>query len=562
MNEYNEDLVQYIPLYLDDKTCSGTYKLDMKSYAGYINVDKDKSKNNYLYYWFFEKELFKESDVGNIPLVIWLNGGPGASSLAGLFLENGPFLLEDQGNNKAKIIKNENGWNEMFHLMYWDQPVGTGFSYTNNDGYVKTEKELSEQFCYGLLGFFDRHPEYRKCDLYITGESYAGKYIPNIAKTITELNKQLPDDKKIRLVGLGLGDGWMYPKLQTQLQIDYGYEMGFVDTLQKKDVESMYNDFCKALESKDMKAAFNLGTNVSNAVLSYGGSPDIYDVRRWQDLPITNLKNYLLCDEVKTAIHSHSVWMFADASSIVAERLINDLMADVTGLFPDLIKNYRMLFYTGNFDMSCGFTGTEQILQSWNYNGWTILKRKVWTETSLNFKTNIPQTQGYIKGIDNLTQCVIPDSGHQVPVAKPKVSRSMINKWIFELDFPGYIPVTVQAKTKWMDTGITLSEDKNIILKYLSGTWTANPATGFVDASGNSKYIAKTGYTLPGENEGALCGKIGDSGDVFLIGKEKKVKPSQTSNLFLCINDDLDGKYGAGFSDNEGTLSVAIAVNP
>jgi len=560
MNEYNQDLVKSIPLYLNNKTCSGTYNIDVASYAGYINVDE--AKKNYLYYWFFQSQSANKLDIGRIPLVIWLNGGPGASSLAGLFLENGPFLLEDQENNQAKIVKNKKGWNEKFHLMYWDQPVGTGFSYTDNNGYATTEKELSEQFFNGLQGFFNRHPEYRKCDLYITGESYAGKYIPNMAKTITKMNEPLPDDKKIKLKGLGIGDGWMYPKLQTQLQINYGYEMGFVDTLQKKEVESMYNDFCQALIKGDMKAAFNLGVNVSNAVLYCGGNPDIYDVRRWKDLPITNLRNYLLCEDVKTAIHAKGSWQFADASSIVSEYLINDMMADVTGLFSDLVKQYRMLFYTGNFDMSCGFTGTEQILQTLDYNGWTNLKRKVWTDAPLALGTNVPKTQGYIKGIDKLTQCVIPDAGHQVPVAKPEVSRLMINKWIFELDFPGYIPQNVQAKTKWMDTRIVLGNGDTTIVKYLSGTWTAHPANGFVDADGNSDYIAKSGYTLPGANEGALCGKVGEFGDVFLIGKESQVPDGLSGNLFLCINDDLNGKYGAGFSDNEGTVTVAVGVNP
>lgn len=106
-NEKNNvgDQVLAIPRYLKDKTSSGIYNLQVTSYAGYINVDQ--IKKNYLYYWFFESRATGQSGVSASPLVIWLNGGPGASSLAGLFLENGPFLLKDTGENQAEITENE-----------------------------------------------------------------------------------------------------------------------------------------------------------------------------------------------------------------------------------------------------------------------------------------------------------------------------------------------------------------------------------------------------------------------------------------------------------------------
>lgn len=559
-NEDNAtDLVTAIPQNLEGKVCSGTYNLKVTSYAGTINVDRQKENN--LYYWFFESLTSNPTNLTDIPVVIWLNGGPGASSLAGLFLENGPFLLKDTGDNKAQITDNENGWNQKTHLMYWDQPVGTGFSYTGTDSYAKSEDELSEQFFNALQGFFALHPDYRACDLYLTGESYAGKYIPNMAKMIKDKNESLSDNQKINLKGLALGDGWMYPQLQTNLQVDYGYEMGFIDTLQKNTAETLYQEYSDAMDRKDMTAAFNLGNNVSKLILYCGGNPDIYDVRRWSDLPIQNLKDYLACDNVKNAIHAKVDWQFADANSTVADNLMDDLEADVTALFPELIEEYRMLFYTGNFDMSCGYTGTEQILQSWNYEQkWRGLIRKVWTMEQPAGTGDLPLTLGFVKGIDGLSQIVIPDSGHQVPVSKPMVSLLMINNWIFKQEYTGYLPTTVQAKIKWVDTGIAISEDVKTTVRYLSGTWSANPETGFVDADGKTDLIAKDGYTLPGANEGALCGRVGPTGDVFLIGKKNDISNGLSGNLFLCINDDLSGQYGKGFADNEGSVTVAVII--
>lgn len=119
---------------------------------------------------------------------------------------------------------------------------------------------------------------------------------------------------------------------------------------------------------------------------------------------------------------------------------------------------------------------------------------------------------------------------------------------------------TVQANVKWQNCGITIGEGDTVTVKYTGGKWTANPATGFVEANGNSTLKAKQGYTLPGASEGALCGKVGESGDVFLLGNVGKVPSGSSGKLFLCINDDLNGEYGQGFSDNEGSVTISIDV--
>lgn len=149
--------------------------------------------------------------------------------------------------------------------------------------------------------------------------------------------------------------------------------------------------------------------------------------------------------------------------------------------------------------------------------------------------------------------------------------------WIAINDFPaqygGYVQFnlndllqktknyTVQANVKWQDTGIVVNHGNSVTVMYTGGQWTANPDTGFVDANGNSAFVAKPGYTLPGAFEGALCGKIGQDGDVHLIGNTGELHNGASGNLFLCINDDLNGMYGTGFLDNAGNVTVSINVN-
>ncbi len=148
--------------------------------------------------------------------------------------------------------------------------------------------------------------------------------------------------------------------------------------------------------------------------------------------------------------------------------------------------------------------------------------------------------------------------------------------WLAINDFPaqygGYVQfnlndllkntmvLTVDAKTKWLNTGLALNSGNTVTVEYTGGEWTANPETGFTSANGNPSFIAKPGYTLPGADEGALCGRIGTSGEVFLIGNTKEFPVNNSGNLFLCINDDLNGIYGAGFTDNQGSINVSINV--
>ena len=123
-------------------------------------------------------------------------------------------------------------------------------------------------------------------------------------------------------------------------------------------------------------------------------------------------------------------------------------------------------------------------------------------------------------------------------------------------------PVTTQADIAWQNTGILLTANNKATIKYASGLWTANPQDNggqLYNAAGNPTFIAaKPGYTMPGQNEGALIGKVGTT--VFLVGMGATVPTGLTGEIQLCINDDLNGQYGAGLTDNIGSITVTIDV--
>lgn len=118
--------------------------------------------------------------------------------------------------------------------------------------------------------------------------------------------------------------------------------------------------------------------------------------------------------------------------------------------------------------------------------------------------------------------------------------------------------VQVQANQPWQGTGVQINGPSPRLVRYLSGRWFASPVGGMVDGNGSAGLIAKPGYTLPGANEGALIGRIGSTGAPFLIGDLAPIPPGQQGELQLCINDDLDGRYGVGLADNQGALTVQV----
>lgn len=123
-------------------------------------------------------------------------------------------------------------------------------------------------------------------------------------------------------------------------------------------------------------------------------------------------------------------------------------------------------------------------------------------------------------------------------------------------------PITVQADIAWQNTGVVISQSNTVKVNYTSGLWTANPQDNngqLYNAYGNPRFIsAKSGYTMPGQNEGALIGKVGNT--VFLIGMGTTIPANLSGEIQLCINDDLNGEYGAGLTDNLGFIEVSINV--
>ena len=109
------------------------------------DTTKFPGEDHELFYWFFRH------DDESKPVVLWMNGGPGSSSMFGLFLENGPLRVVQNGNDFT-VSRADKSWADDYHVIYIDQPVNTGFSYANKS--LTSMQDGADEFVKFVVGFF------------------------------------------------------------------------------------------------------------------------------------------------------------------------------------------------------------------------------------------------------------------------------------------------------------------------------------------------------------------------------------------------------------------------
>ncbi|KAI8567579.1 hypothetical protein RHMOL_Rhmol02G0132900 [Rhododendron molle] len=170
----SEDLVTNLP---------GQPKVHFQHYAGYVTVNERSGRA--LFYWFYEASTLPNDK----PLVLWLNGGPGCSSVGyGATQEIGPFIVDSEGH---ALKLNPYAWNTEANMLFVESPVGVGFSYSNTTTeYDSLGDDFTANDAYAFLHkWFLKFPSYKSSMFYVAGESYAGKYVPELAELILDKNK-------------------------------------------------------------------------------------------------------------------------------------------------------------------------------------------------------------------------------------------------------------------------------------------------------------------------------------------------------------------------------------
>jgi len=383
-------------------------------YTGYLPTWPECNGN--LFYWFTEREGGSNPET---PVLIWLNGGPGASSLMGFFVENiGPVNLVDN-----KLVRNEHAWIDKYNLLIIDNPVGTGFSNTTDMSgcYVTKLEQMGQQFYTGLNVFFSkRHPKFAKNPLWITGESYAGTYIPYIAWELHQHN--------FPFEGVVIGNGAYDPPNDIMTVPIRFYQEGLLDEHGNANISDLANQ-CAVKMRTHAADMFELCKYVMTAAMDLAGGVFQYDLRVFSDLFANigkEMSFYLNQEDVKAAIGTvGNTWSSADEEGPVADALGAEYSQNVTGLLASLLDaNYKVITYSGVADGSAyNHLANARALLGLSWKGhveFAAAKQSPWRISVDNFL-------GFKRIYQNLAFVMIVNSGHLVPMNQPENFRRFLD---------------------------------------------------------------------------------------------------------------------------------------
>ncbi|KAJ3306101.1 hypothetical protein HDV03_000335 [Kappamyces sp. JEL0829] len=452
----------------------------VESFAGYVPI-RNQSHNGEgdptsvagsMFYWFFPAQ---EPVQENPPLIVWLQGGPGSSSMIGLFYEMGPLGFDAKG----KLVRNTDTWNKKYSMLFIDNPVGTGFSFVGNktaketkhedleypwpslktadlanipfaamtqhdprcaapeldkvpaweQGYVSNEAAVAHDLIIFLDRFYDIFPEQRRSKLYLTGESYAGKYVPALAFHIHKVNENRAAETArppIPLAGLAVGNGLTDPISQIATHSAQALALGLVGEAAAAEMDL----FAAAAVSFICQQQWTLALQARETLFQIfgraSGNINYYDIRRgnaaYVRTPMYNLLNDAATKRAlhvgEDAIYGKDWWMFP--------HLEHDIMKSSVGYFPTLLNGgYQILLYQGQFDFRDGVLSQNEWIRGldWEHQPMYLkAPREPWytVETGL---------AGYSTRYKNLARVEVLHCGHLCPGDTPSTS-DMIDRFL------------------------------------------------------------------------------------------------------------------------------------
>ncbi|KAI8904851.1 Alpha/Beta hydrolase protein [Gorgonomyces haynaldii] len=409
----------------------------VKQVSGYLDVDDDK----HFYFWFFESRSQPKTD----PLALWLNGGPGCSSLTGLLMELGPCRVDKGGQNTTV---NPHSWNSKANIIFLDQPVNVGFSYSEGSKVSNSDQAAQDVYAFLQL-FLSTYPKYSKLPFTVSGESYAGHYIPAIGHEISEQNSNIRKSNPhslshINLYSLAIGNGLTDPKVQYEFYPDMACDTKYGPILPESTCEEMRGKYptCSALIDAcyQWKTAFSCvpGSFYCNSAMIQpfqSTGLNIYDIRKKCDSSnplcydiLNDIETYLNIPEIQEQLGVDVQYEGCKKDVNMNFLLAGDWMHPyVEYIAPLLEEGVKVLIYAGDADYICNWIGNKAWVLALEWSGqddFNNAKDVEWVSE----KTGKPAGEFRMAG--NLAFLRVFEAGHMVPYDQPEHSNEFFNTWI------------------------------------------------------------------------------------------------------------------------------------
>jgi len=418
------------------------WKPTFNQFSGYLNL---QGTQKFIHYWLVEAEASPET----APLVFWTNGGPGCSGLIGFMTEQGPFRPDANGN----IQPNPYAWNKIANMVFLEQPVGVGFSYSNNNNDYKIgDEQAAADNLATIIAFFNKYPHFNQTSLFITSESYGGHYMPTWADAIMKYNDaQQYSQNKINFKGFAVGNPYTdyYSGVGAQMETYWGKQLlpkplwdNYINNGCTDPIQQLNNSICTFLLLDFNKKIGNLNPyaldypvcltsqqrRIQQFLFDYEN-----DYTEYEPCEDNYASNYLNKIDVKKSIHVKNDVQWEECSRTTKYNLA-DKMLPMEHYYKTILNSIthpdlRILVYSGDDDGVCGTIGTQR----WIYNlGFSV--SSLWDTWYLD-----GQTAGYItkfntppKGSKNtrFSFMTVHFAGHEVPTYKPKEALQLFQMYL------------------------------------------------------------------------------------------------------------------------------------
>nr|XP_048322294.1 serine carboxypeptidase-like 33 [Ziziphus jujuba var. spinosa] len=413
-------------------------------FSGYITVNQDHGRA--LFYWFFEALSQPDSK----PLLLWLNGGPGCSSIGyGAAVELGPLRVSANGTG---LQFNEFAWNTEANLLFVESPTGVGFSYSNTSSdFTKFEDTISSENAYiFLVNWLKRFPQFKTRDFFIAGESYAGHYVPQLAELVYDRNKDTTKYPLINLKGFIVGNPETDDYYDYKGLLEYAWSHAVIsDQLYEKAKQvcdfklSIWSEECNKAMSQvfeeyreiDIYNIYaprcliknNNAKNDSNNTESLTKVMNSYGLRKmrifggYDPCYSTYAEEYFNRLDVQTSLHvnvdGRSQVKWNDSISVAYNFTVSSVLPIYTKLKEGGLKIW---IYSGDADGSVPVIGSRYCVEALH-----LPLKSPWRSWYHN-----QQVGGRILEYEGLTFVTVRGAGHLVPLNKPSESLSLIHSFL------------------------------------------------------------------------------------------------------------------------------------
>lgn len=352
------------------------------------------------------------------PLVLWLQGGPGGSSLFGDFLENGPVNVFQQPRSTS--------WTQLASVLYVDNPIGTGFSYTTSNAFATTDAQIGAGLVSFFQGFFARFPRYRTTPLYLFTESYGGKMTAIFGMMLQQAIEA--KEMTCNFKGVALGDGWLAPVDCMASYGPYLQALSLIDSEQAAEVKTYADKAAAAIAQNNGALATDLWGQQQNYISAACGGCNWYNAINSTDLDAQEAQLNVICspggffyEQFKQIVPAGVA--FGSQAGTVFTQLSDAFMRDGVYAVEFLLKRpqIQVNVYSGQLDIIVDALCTEQWIGNMTWTGLSNYKKQSPQPIVIN---GIPE--GFVRSYQNFAFYRIFRAGHMVPNDNPQAAYWML----------------------------------------------------------------------------------------------------------------------------------------